>query len=166
DEIVARREISPGRLRALLLLGALPTTALFYLATVVTAATANPEVYIPRAEAAAIQWLDDNAVERERGAVVFARIETGNIVPAFSGLRPYVGHGPETLDYERKELEAIAYFDDTLTADERAALIAVSTADYVLFGVADSPPGWADDELEMIYEVDGVQLYAVPGGRR
>jgi hypothetical protein len=67
-----------------------------------------------------------------RDAVVLALKETGNILPAWTDLRAYVGHGPETVDAQRKEEVARQFFAGTLDPAAQQELLAV--VDYVFFG--------------------------------
>jgi len=160
--LVESRGWKRWRLRAALCVWAFPTVILFYAATWGAVLTQNPDLYAPAAEVRAMWWLDDNAVERERGAVVLTRFDAGNILPAYTNLRPVVGHGPETLYYQEKEALTDRYFEDALTAAERAALYDEYTVDYVLFVPGDEPPAWASATLEQLYDEDGVTIFAVP----
>jgi hypothetical protein len=129
----------------------------------------------PAAEAPAFMWLNDYA---SRNAVVLGSFATGNALPAFTHLRPFVGHGPETLAAVEKTALAEAFFRDELTDAERTALLngpCIAPAplpcsdpiDFVLFGPlerasagTDTPGAWAED-LTLLYDEDGYQIYAV-----
>lgn len=158
--LVETRGLRPGRLRLALLAWALPTTALFYLATFAAVAVQNPDLYTPAAEVRAMQWLDDHAPTTERGAVVLTQFAAGNVLPAYTNLRPYVGHGPETLRYEEKTAEAEAYFAGETPPAARAALY--EGVDYVFFGLGDTPAFLGEGELTLIYEADGVTIFSTP----
>jgi hypothetical protein len=129
----------------------------------------------PAAEAAAWVWLNDHA---PRNAVALSSFATGNALPAFTHLRPFVGHGPETLGAVDKTALAEALFRDDLTDAERAALLngpCIAPAplpcsdpiDFVLFGPlertiagTDTPGAWADG-LTLLYDEEGYRIYAV-----
>jgi hypothetical protein len=67
-------------------------------------------------------WLNVNAPVN--AIVLPQNAPMGNAVPAYTNLLPYIGHGPETLDWQRKEAEVARFFAGEMTADERAALYA------------------------------------------
>ena len=138
-------------------------------------AALNPTtpVFRPAAEAPAFDWLNTHA---PRGAVALSTFATGNALPSFTHLRPFVGHGPETIAANEKTALAEAFFRGELTADEQAALLAgpcIAPAplpcsdpiDFVLFGPLEravsgsaSPGAWAE-ELTLVYYDEGFQIY-------
>lgn len=81
----------------------------------------NPQlpVYRPAAEVTALEWLNRNSAPRE---VALASFETGNAIPMYTHLRSFIGHGPETLEADRKAGQVEALFSGTLTDEERATL--------------------------------------------
>lgn len=83
----------------------------------------NPQmpVFRPAAEVAALEWLNRNAAP---GDVILASFETGNAIPVYTHLRSFIGHGPETLEADRKALQVEALFSGTMTDEQRAALLA------------------------------------------
>jgi hypothetical protein len=158
--LVETRGMKPGRLRLALLAWALPTTALFYMVTFIGVVMENPDLYSYANEVRAMAWLDDHTPESERGAVVLMQFNEGNVLPAYTNLRPYVGHGPETLNYEDKTTEVEAYFAGDYLPETRDAFY--EQVDYVFFGLDDTPDFLADDELTLIYDEDGVTIFSVP----
>lgn len=144
--------------RIALLALALPTTLFFYVGMLAVAPTgSNSTLYTSSALIDALGWIQTESPVTERGAVILADYESGNRIPMVSDLRTYVGHGPETLDSERKKVEVAAYFADTLTPAARAALY--PHADYVLFNTP--PPAWANNELTAVYAPGGIFVYRV-----
>ncbi|MGQ9850534.1 MAG: hypothetical protein ACUVSU_10855 [Aggregatilineaceae bacterium] len=68
-----------------------------------------------------------------RDAVVLSLKETGNVLPAWTDLKAYVGHGPETVDADEKEMLAEQFFAGTLDLATQRDLLAV--VDYVFWGL-------------------------------
>jgi hypothetical protein len=120
-------------------------------------------VFRPAAELEMLAWLD---AQTEADRVALAAFETGNILPAYTSLRPYVGHGPETLDALGKTAAVQRFFADAMPAAERAALLASVNVRYILYGpleralhpTAAENPAWAAD-LPLRYDADGYRVY-------
>jgi hypothetical protein len=152
-----RRLASPLVLLAL----TLPSSLLLLVGTSAAIAGGSEAAYVSRVERDALVWLAENTPLHERGAVILTRFEDGTRVPAYTNLRVYVGHGPETLDYDAKTATAAAYYASELDTDERAALYAEHHIELVWFGTEDAPPQWTQDELRLLYDTGGVQVFAV-----
>ena len=150
--------------RIALLLATLPATLLLWLGAFTSTANQDPRLYMQADTLAALRWLDENAVEIERGAVVLSRFDLGNKLPAHTGLRPYVGHGPETLNSDEKREQARAFFDGDLSEREARALLRDETQsiDYVYVAAQDNPPAWLSAELTPVYGLDDIRIYALP----
>jgi len=56
----------------------------------------------------------------------------GNLVPAFTGRRTYIGHGVQTIDSNRKTEEAIAFFSGALDEDASRAFLSARGITHVL----------------------------------
>jgi hypothetical protein len=104
-------------------------TALLWLGALFTVLKPDRPIFQQSAELRAMTALNRIA---PRDAVVLALKETGNILPAWTDLRAYVGHGPETVDAQRKEEVARQFFAGTLDPAAQQELLAV--VDYVFFG--------------------------------
>ncbi|MFQ3567871.1 MAG: hypothetical protein SNJ59_12845 [Aggregatilineales bacterium] len=117
---MSRRTSSSRRRLAFALVGAACVSAgLLWLVALLAASVRFSPVFRPPGEVEAFLWLNQHG---EAGAAVLTSMTTGNALPAYADLRPYVGHGPETLEAVRKNREMVALFTDDLTAEERAAL--------------------------------------------
>jgi uncharacterized membrane protein len=133
-----------------------------------TALSDEPPTKYPAGQVAALNWLSQHG---QPGAVVLSAFETGNLIPAYTNLRSYVGHGPETLDAIHKIDYARRFFRDELDNASRAALYADMRTRYVFYGVneralradPDSAPGWAGD-FEAIYTADDYTIYRLKAG--
>lgn len=153
-----------GRVRRLALLGLLPSSLLLLVISYLAALSSQPPIKYPVAEIAALNWLNRNS---QPGEVVLSTFETGNRIPAYTHLRVYVGHGPETLSAIAKTEIAQRFFSEGLSPQDRALLYEVMRIRYVFYGAeeqqytASDAPEWAE-ALQPIYDVDGYVIYAVP----
>lgn len=87
-------------------LGWMVGIALFFSNTVLLAKAlfveshpADASIYASRSTIAAMDWLEKNA---PRESTVMSGFLDGNLLPARTGLRVYVGHGHQTIDWGRK----------------------------------------------------------------
>lgn len=156
---------------------ALSSLSVILLLTGSLASLTNPAapLFRPAAETAALNWLNAHAPP---GAVALGAFDTGNVLPAFTHLRPFTGHGPETIAAEEKRQMAEAFYRGELSAGDQAALLAgpclrpdvlpcSDPIDYVLFGPleqaltgVDQSGAWAAG-LTPIYDKDGYRIYQV-----
>jgi hypothetical protein len=150
---------------ALALVVTLPVTLFLLLGGFLTALGSQPPTFHPTAEIVALNWLNEHAIP---GEVVLGAFETGNIIPAYTNLRVYVGHGPETLYAVPKTRETERFFSGEMTANERAALYEQMRIRYVFYGHAErkiagesaESPAWAND-LDIIYTEADYIIYEV-----
>ncbi len=128
------------RLRQLALSGAvlliIPSTLLLLGGGALTATVPDWPIYHSSDELAALDWLRQNA---PIGSVVLSSSVSGNELPAYAGVRVYVGHGPETVDYARKQQQADAFFLGEMSDDARRALLDAAGVDYVWVGPPETP---------------------------
>jgi hypothetical protein len=122
------------------------------------AAVREPIIYLDRGEVDAFGWL---AEQRGTGTPpgVLSEAETGLYIPEMSGLRVYVGHYSETIDYlvrARLAREAIQAGDPTL-----AAFMAGNDAAYLVVGPRERALGVGviGSQLAKVYDFEGVQVY-------
>ncbi|MEO1443936.1 MAG: hypothetical protein AAFV33_26290, partial [Chloroflexota bacterium] len=151
-------------LRPVLLVATLPGMLFILVVTSLGAISAPPDLYTQTSTVTALQWLDANETSgRERGGVVLARFDVGNRLPAYAALRPYVGHGPETLNSREKEATAEAFFNGELSAEDATTLITdpENYIDYVFVGVGDVLSDGVDSVLTEIYREGDIVMYRV-----
>lgn len=143
---------------------------------IMTLGSLNPSrpQFRPVEEIRALNWLNANA---PADSVVLAAYDsgtidpphegdTGNLIPAYTNLRPYVGHGPETVQSSQKDTQVRRFFADQMKADERQALYQSVNIRYIFYGPlertlrpdATTQPEWVSDG-ELIYDEDGYQIY-------
>lgn len=107
------------------------TTGLIWAGGVNAAQTRTEPAFLPADQRAVFTWLAQNS---EWGQVGLAAFETGNFIPAYTPLRAYIGHGPESLFLTQKQPRVTAFYQaDTAEADRRQ-LIEEGDIDWVLFG--------------------------------
>ncbi len=146
------------------------SSAFLLLGGVLAAKPAYP-LFRPTEEIAALNWLNQHS---QPGSVVLSAFGTGNLLPAWTHLRPYIGHGPESIDGELKIARTQAFYGETLSAAERAGFFAMPCAQgfacvgairYVMFGpleralAPNDTPEWAAG-LTIIYDENGYRIYA------
>lgn len=169
---LARRRFSRIT-RGVLVTTALLTSALLLLGGVLAALNPAHPLFRPAAEIAALDWLNQHAPPE---AIVLSAPESGNVIPAWTHLRTYMGHGPETIDWQAKTRQLEAFYADTLTAQERADFFANPCATnfacsgsihYVFWGplerafAPDDSPNWVTG-LRLVYDENGYSIYEVP----
>lgn len=119
-------------------------------------------IYRPGAEVSALEWLGARAKPDER---VLASFKTGNIVPVWTDLRVFAGHGPETLHNNKKKDDIHHFFQPETSDDWRQALLCDFGIDYVFYGPYERDLGdWHPDEapyLITLYNEQGRTIYQV-----
>ncbi|HUN05963.1 MAG TPA: hypothetical protein PLQ56_05160 [Aggregatilineales bacterium] len=152
--------------RPLLLTAMLATSAFLIFTGSLSALNPRVPIFREAAELRALQWLNQQAPV---DSVVLAAFETGNVIPAYTDLRPFVGHGPESLFALAKTDQTETFFGGQMGEAERLALYQEFAIRYILYGplerklaeAAGLDPTtlpWAVDG-DLIYEADGYQLY-------
>lgn len=118
-----------------------------FLSTSITVARAmyweaNPAssiYHVRRDEAQAIRWLEK---ETPMNAVILAHPFIGNIIPAMTGRRVYVGHGHQTIRWKEKIDRLFSWFWKTNTDDAaKHQFLTTNRITYVLFGPYEDPIG-------------------------
>lgn len=141
------------------------SAALFWLGSFLAAGNPQRPLFRPVDELAAFAWLNQHAAPDD---VVLASVLTGNALPAFTNQRPYMGHGPETLDWPAKTEDVERFFGGEMRAEEQAALFSEYDIRYVFYGpleralLPDStePPAW-EQGLTQVYEAGAYRVYGV-----
>lgn len=117
-------------------------------------------LYLWQDETAAMQWLLDNG----RDEVVLATPRTGMYLPGWAGVRVFVGHPFETIDFENKQAQAEAFFRGELSDDEWQKLQDRYRIRYVFVGPAERALSEKDqlEELEPVFRKGEVAIYEIP----
>jgi hypothetical protein len=174
------------RLRAPIIAVLCASSALFWVGILLTGALAEPipPRYRPAAELQMWNWLQTNfaaesvvlsAFDANKLQPAF-RSDTGNVLPVYTSLRPYVGHGPETVNSTEKDATTRRFYQNQMTAEERAALYESVNIRYVIYGPQErevesgvaselvepvplgAPPAWTVDGT-LVYDAGGYQVY-------
>jgi hypothetical protein len=155
------RWIRPRRGLILALAVALTLPSTLYLSTggALYASLTPENMYDPKPIHDAIGWLSETAAPSD---AVLASEETGLLIPAFTGLRAYVGHPMETLQYENKlELAGRFFSAHEMTSSEREELLRDCSCAWILIGPYEGsdPNLQLPDELILRYDREGVRIY-------
>ncbi len=168
--VLAERSL-PRVLRGALVGVTLLTSIFLLLGGFLAAATPARPLFRPAAEIAAFNWLNAHS---QPGEIALSAVETGNVLPAWTHLRTYMGHGPETINWPFKTARLEYFYSDRMSAAERTDFFATPCAlafpcagpiRYVLFGpleralAPDDSPAWAAG-MTKIYDAAGYQIYA------
>lgn len=161
----------PGIVRGAAVTVTLLTSALLLLGGALAALTPATPLFRPADEIAAFDWLNAHS---QPGEIVLSAVETGNVLPAWTHLRTYMGHGPETINWQFKTNRLEYFYSDVMTASERDTFFANPCAltfpcagaiRYVMFGpleralAPDGDPAWAAG-LTKIYDLGAYAIYA------
>ena len=122
------------------------------------AAARDPRIYLSTNEAAALNWLQQNA---PTNAVVLASPEMGGFIPAFSGQRVVYGHPFETVDAKRREQLVKDFFAGTI---DRTQLLRDNAVAYILVGPRERKLGaidFAGLSVDDVFSAGDVTLYRV-----
>lgn len=147
--------------RALLLTVLSLSTGLLVFGVTITALNPSHPQFRPQAEMDALDWLNTYG---EENSVVLGVVETGNVIPARTNFRVFVGHGPETADFVNKDKLTNQFFADELSTSEQADLLTRYGIDYIVAGPRERELSdtmqWAQS-LNLIYDANGYQIYEV-----
>ena len=84
-------------------------------------------------------------------------------MPYYADRFVYVGHGPETLDYENKYQKVNDFYADRYSTKEIKGFLAKKRINYVFYSDLEKNIGKFDPEkydfLEKVYENKGAKIY-------
>ncbi len=143
----------------LLLVALLPSMILLWVGSIFTLTVPDYPAFRPKTETRAMDWL---AKHVEPNAVVLGAAGTGNYLPARTNLRPFMGHGPETL-YSREKADIVEkFYKGQLSPAERQQLFSDFNIRYVMFGPLERKinEAWSSD-LTLIYDHGQYQIFEV-----
>ena len=151
--------------RRWLLIPATLTSILLLLVSSLSPLSPDRPVFRPADEFRAMDYLTTIA---PTNSVVLTARTTGNVMAVRSGLKlqVYLGHGPETVDSDRKIDEVEAFFGDEMTDAEIEILLRDGDIDYIFYGETERDyaqsdvPLWANG-LQSVYNRDGYIIYEV-----
>ncbi len=107
-------------------------TVLLAKALFVESHPADTSIYALRSTIAAMDWLEKNA---PRESVVMSGFLDGNLLPARTGLRVYVGHGHQTINWGQKvSFVTQKFFRASYTNADRRQFLINNNIAYLLYG--------------------------------
>jgi len=121
-------------------------------------------IFDPASLVRVVDWLGENAGPDD---ALLASARSGLLVPPRIGLRTFVGHPIETLDYEQKNERVKAFFQaEGMTMIERTEFLAECGCNWVLFGPYEGSEGEVFDPsslsiLQLEYQEQDVRLYRI-----
>ena len=146
----------------LLVVLALPTTLILWLGSFGAALRPAEPVFVPAGQHSVFAWLADHA---SPGQVAISAYETGNLLPAYTPLTAYVGHGPETVYLQDKLARVTAFYSAGTPDVGRQTLLVEGRISYVLYGPRERALGTFDPAgasyLAPLFSSGDYQVYAV-----
>jgi hypothetical protein len=136
----------------------LPTNLVILLSSAQAIRTHNPQIYLSKAEADALEWI---ATHTPMDAKILAAPETGLFIPAHTGRRVFYGHPYETVDAAQQKAMVSRFFEGSLSDAEEVELLAKT--DYVFAGPREQQIGGylPTQNLESIFTANSVRIYRV-----
>jgi len=109
-----------------------------------------------------MKWLEKNT---KREDIIFCDYETGNYIPAVSGNTVFIGHSPQTIDFENKWAASRAFFNEATDDNLRSRILKASGAKYVFYGFKEASLGRFDPfsapYLKQVYNDGEAAIYEV-----
>jgi hypothetical protein len=109
------------------------------------AGSADSRRYVPVDLVAAFEWLR----QTDSDAVLFSHYLTGNLAPAMTGLRVFLGHYGQTINAEEKGAQVPAFYTGAMDDAFARQLFAKNGVRYVIYGPFErasyggfAPPSW------------------------
>jgi hypothetical protein len=140
----------------------LPTTVVLMVSGLVGALQPAEPVYHPAAELTMFDWLNERTAP---GQVALSAYDSGNVLPAYTPLTAYIGHGPETVNLEAKLPRVRAFYQAATAEADRRQLLAEGRVTWVIFGPAERALGSFDPaasgELRREFSAGDYAVYRV-----
>jgi hypothetical protein len=125
----------------------------------------DPMLYLTRAEAQALEWLESNVPAK---ALILAAPDTGLFIPAHTGRRVLYGHPYETVNAEAEKAQVLSFFTGELASP--GAFLEQRRVDYIFYGPRERRLGPLPGEFEVrqVFSADapgddGVIIYQIVG---
>lgn len=143
------------------IISGLPSLGLVVLAGLASVRAGQGGTVIPSRSLEAMEWLSEHA---EDEAVVLAGPQTGNMLPAYAGVRVIYGHPFETPDAERQRVLVEGLLTGQIDAGRAMGIARERNLSYVFYGPEEqslgSPP-WLSS-LEIAFSNSLVSIYQFP----
>ena len=161
DQLKANLKIRKLDFNALALSLMLPTNLIILASGIQAAAAENTQIYYPRSDRAALQWLDDHT---EPDELVLANAELGLRIPAISGNKVLYGHPFETVYADERKRMVEAIFSCQISRSRFDELLETYDVDYLLVSDRDQncDPGplWVESG-KLVFKDGSTRLYEV-----
>jgi hypothetical protein len=140
----------------LLIAFSLPTNMIVLLAARQGVATHDPQIYLRRDEANALDWILKNTPEN---ALILSAPGTGLFIPAYTGRRVIYGHPYETVDAKASKLAVTKFYESN---GQTLGDLGRFDIDYVFWGPREQALGSRLDRpnLRQVYQSGDVIVYA------
>ena len=152
------------RMRVMVMVVLSLSSAILLLGQYFTILNQDHPLFRPNIELQAMDWLNSEADSND---VVLGAMPTGNLFPARTNLRVFLGHGPETLKSTSKKSDAKLFFADKVSIQELEHQYDIQI-DYIFYGPLErelaenieAQPDW-QNLVTLIYDRNGYQIYEV-----
>jgi hypothetical protein len=161
------QRLRSARIRSILTGGLVAISALTNVlllgGSLATVAARVEPVFHPAWEMSAARWFESAPAF----PVVLASYDTGNLLPGYTPIRSFVGHGSETVASEEKLRQVAQFFATDTSNDWRRDLLSRFDVSYVYCGPRERRLGTPDLQtvpfLQLAYDNGPVQIYRVAG---
>lgn len=121
----------------------------------------DPRSYLKTDLVAAFDWIKANS---SADAVLFSSYLTGNVAPAATGLRVFLGHYAQTLRSDEKGAQVTTFYKNEMPDEAARRLFAEHRVRYVIYGDFErtissdfEAPGW----LSLAHQNNSVSVFEV-----
>jgi hypothetical protein len=125
-------------------------------------AARTPPLFYSSDQQAAFDWMRDNLAWED---TTLASYRIGNLIPARTGHRVFLGHWSESVDWPTREAQVTEFFAADAGDDWRLALLQRHGVVYVFHGPDERALGGFDPEpvpwLEQVFLEGDVAIYRV-----
>jgi uncharacterized membrane protein (Fun14 family) len=139
----------------------LPSLGLVVLAGLAAVRVGQTGTVIPVPSLEAMEWLDEHA---EEAAVVLAGPQTGNMLPAYAGVRVVYGHPFETPDAEEQRILVVDLLSGQIEAARAMEIARDRNLSYLFYGPEEQSlgaPTWLSS-LDAVFSNSLVRIYRFP----
>jgi hypothetical protein len=121
-----------------------------------------PEAYLDKQEYEAIIWLKNNSMD---GEIVLSDYYDGNHIAGLSARNIYLGHGIQTINWEKKQEQLKWFLEDNENLKNKQEFLEQNGINYLFFGQREKNLGNLNPDnltnLKLIYNNDKVDIYKV-----
>lgn len=113
-------------------------------------------VYIPKNLYDGFLWVKNNASEKD---IILTRFLTGNMLPAISGRRVFIGHQVSTINFPAKKDLVEKFYSNKMTLPEARKFLIDNNITYVFVGIEES--GFNPYPfLKLVFD-NGIKIYKI-----